>query len=148
MTTFGEGWGLYSEKLGVEMGIYRDPLRALGRLSYEMWRACRLVADTGIHAKRWTIEQARACFADNSALSPINIDVELQRYVSWPGQALAYKIGELKLLELRKRAETALGDTLRRASSFHDAVLLNGSLPLSVLEAKIDTWIAERKKAG
>ena len=144
VTAFGEGWGLYSEKLGVEMGIYRDPYEQFGRLSYEMWRACRLVADTGIHARRWTMEQARACFADNSALSPVNIEVELQRYVSWPGQALAYKMGELKLLELRKRAETALGDRFD-VRAFHDAVLLNGSLPLSVLERQIDAWIAAQK---
>jgi len=146
VTTFGEGWGLYSEKLGVEMGIYRDPYEHFGRLSYEMWRACRLVADTGIHAKRWTIEQARACFTENSALSAVNIEVELQRYVSWPGQALAYKIGELKLLELRKRAETALGERFDERS-FHDAVLLNGSLPLSVLERQIDAWIGAQKAA-
>jgi len=146
VTAFGEGWGLYSEKLGVEMGIYRDPYEQFGRLSYEMWRACRLVADTGIHAKRWTIEQARACFAENSALSPVNIEVELQRYVSWPGQALAYKMGELKLLEVRKRAETALGDRFD-VRAFHDAVLLNGSLPLSVLERQIDAWIAAQKAA-
>ncbi|MES2035748.1 MAG: DUF885 family protein [Pseudomonadota bacterium] len=146
VTTFGEGWGLYSEKLGVEMGIYRDPYEQFGRLSYEMWRACRLVADTGIHARRWTIEQARACFTENSALSPVNIEVELQRYVSWPGQALAYKIGELKLLELRKRAETALGDRFDERA-FHDAVLLHGALPLSVLERQIDGWIATRTAA-
>jgi uncharacterized protein (DUF885 family) len=141
---YGEGWGLYSEWLGEEMGIYRDPYELFGRLSYEMWRACRLVADTGLHAKHWTMDQARACFTDNTALSPTNIEVELARYVSWPGQALAYKVGELKILELRKRAETALGDKFDERA-FHDAVLLNGSLPLAVLEAKIDAWIAERK---
>ncbi|EJL27615.1 hypothetical protein PMI01_03740 [Caulobacter sp. AP07] len=142
---YGEGWGLYSEWLGEEMGIYRDPYELFGRLSYEMWRACRLEADTGLHAKHWTMDQARACFTDNTALSPTNIEVELARYVSWPGQALAYKVGELKLLELRHRAETALGDRFDERA-FHDAVLLNGSLPLAVLEAKIDTWIAARKK--
>lgn len=142
---YGEGWGLYSEWLGEEMGLYRDPYELFGRLSYEMWRACRLVADTGIHAKRWTLDQARACFTDNTALSPTNIEVELARYVSWPGQALAYKVGELKILELRKRAEAALGDRFDERA-FHDAVLLNGSLPLAVLEAKIDAWIAARRK--
>jgi uncharacterized protein (DUF885 family) len=142
---YGEGWGLYSEWLGEEMGLYRDPYELFGRLSYEMWRACRLVADTGLHAKHWTLDQARACFTDNTALSPTNIEVELARYVSWPGQALAYKVGELKILELRHRAETALGDRFDERG-FHDAVLLNGSLPLAVLEAKIDAWIAARKK--
>lgn len=143
---YGEGWALYSEWLGEAMGIYRDPYELFGRLSYEMWRACRLVADTGIHVKRWTIDQAKACFLDNTALSPTNIDVEVARYVSWPGQALAYKVGELKILDLRRRAEAALGDRFDERA-FHDAVLLNGSLPLAVLEAKIDAWIAERKRA-
>ncbi|MBO9560839.1 MAG: DUF885 family protein [Caulobacter sp.] len=142
---YGEGWGLYSEWLGEEMGIYRDPYELFGRLSYEMWRACRLVADTGLHAKHWTLDQAKACFVENTALSPTNIDVEVARYISWPGQALAYKVGELKILELRKRAETALGDKFDERA-FHDAVLLNGSLPLAVLEQKIDAWIAARKR--
>ena len=144
VTAFTEGWGLYSEKLGGEMGIYRDPYERFGRLSYEMWRACRLVADTGIHWKGWSAEQAKACFLENSALSPLNIDVEVARYISWPGQALAYKIGELKIIELRGRAETALGPKfdIRR---FHDAVLLAGPLPLDLLEARIDTWIAAEK---
>jgi uncharacterized protein (DUF885 family) len=144
-TAFGEGWGLYSEWLGEEMGIYRDPYELFGRLSYEMWRACRLVADTGMHWKHWSLEQASACFTDNTALSPVNIEVELARYVSWPGQALAYKIGELKILELRQRAETALGDKFDERK-FHDAVLLQGSLPMAVLEQRIDGWIAEQKK--
>lgn len=142
-TAFGEGWGLYAEWLGEEMGIYRDPYELFGRLSYEMWRACRLVADTGIHWKHWTLDQARACFTDNTALSPVNIEVELKRYVSWPGQALAYKVGELKLLELRRRAEQALGPRFDERG-FHDAVLLDGSLPLAVLDRRIDTWIAAR----
>lgn len=143
VNAFGEGWGLYSERLGEEMGIYRDPYERFGRLSYEMWRACRLVADTGLHARGWSMEQARACFAENTALSPVNIEVELQRYVSWPGQALSYKVGELKLVELRARAEAALGDRFD-VRDFHDAVLLNGALPLAVLERRIDAWIAER----
>lgn len=144
-TAYGEGWGLYSEWLGEEMGIYRDPYELFGRLSYEMWRACRLVADTGMHWKGWSLDQARACFTDNTALSPVNIEVELKRYVSWPGQALAYKIGELKLLELRQRAEKKLGDKFDERG-FHDAVLLHGSLPLSVLETRIDAWIAQQNK--
>lgn len=145
-TAFGEGWGLYSEWLGEEMGIYRDPYELFGRLSYEMWRACRLVADTGIHWKHWSLEQARSCFTDNTALSPVNIDVELKRYISWPGQALAYKVGELKLLELRRRAEQALGPRFDERA-FHDVVLLDGSLPLAVLERRIDAWITARSGA-
>lgn len=143
-TAFGEGWGLYSEKLGIEMGLYKTPYENFGRLTYEMWRACRLVVDTGMHWKGWGREQAEACFFENSALSPHNIKTEVQRYISWPGQALAYKIGELKILELRKRAEEALGNkfSIRR---FHDAVLLDGGLPLDMLEAKIDRWINEEK---
>lgn len=143
-SAFGEGWGLYSEWLGEEMGIYRDPYELFGRLSYEMWRACRLVADTGMHWKGWSLEQARACFTENSALSATNIEVELKRYVSWPGQALSYKVGELKILELRKRAEEALGPKFDERA-FHDLVLLGGSTPLAVLEARTDAWIAARK---
>ena len=144
VSAFIEGWGLYSEKLGAEMGVYRDPYERFGRLSYEMWRACRLVADTGIHWKGWTLEQARACFMENTALAPHNIETELARYVSWPGQALAYKIGEMKILELRARAEAALGARfdIRR---FHDAVLLAGPLPMDLLENRIDGWIAAEK---
>ena len=147
VTAFTEGWGLYAEKLGGEMGIYRDPYERFGRLSYEMWRACRLVADTGIHWLGWTLPQARACFTDNTALSPLNIEVELARYVSWPGQADAYKIGELKIVALRTKAQKALGPKfdIRR---FHDAVLLAGPLPLNLLEQRIDTWIAAEAVAS
>ena len=143
-TAFIEGWGLYAEHLGTEMGIYRTPYERFGQLSYEMWRACRLVADTGIHWLGWTKEQARACFTDNSALSAANIEAELNRYISDPGQALAYKVGELKYKELRGRAEKALGPKfdVRR---FHDAVLLEGPLPLDLLEAQIDRWIAAER---
>ena len=141
---FGEGWGLYAEKLAVEMGLYKTPYEKFGQLTYEMWRACRLVVDTGMHWKGWTREQAEACFFENSALAPHNIKTEVERYISWPGQALAYKIGELKILELRQRAETQLGDkfNIRR---FHDAILLDGGMPLDLLEAKIDRWIFEEK---
>ncbi|OXE36087.1 MAG: DUF885 domain-containing protein [Phenylobacterium zucineum] len=144
ITAFTEGWGLYSEKLGGEMGIYRNAYERFGRLSYEMWRACRLVADTGLHWKGWSLDQARACFADNTALSPLNIEVELARYVSWPGQALAYKIGEMKIVALRQTAKAALGDKfdIRR---FHDAVLLAGPLPLSLLEQRVNRWIDGEK---
>jgi uncharacterized protein (DUF885 family) len=140
VTAFTEGWGLYAEQLGVEMGLYRDPYEQFGRLSYEAWRACRLVADTGIHWMGWTLDQARACFTQNTALSPLNIEVELARYVGWPGQALAYKVGELRLMALRRKAEAALGPKfdIRR---FHDAVLLAGPLPLDLLERRIDAWI-------
>lgn len=142
VTAFTEGWGLYSEFLGEEMGFYRTPYERFGRLSYEMWRACRLVADTGIHWMGWDIEQARACFRDNSALAPHNIETELQRYIGWPGQATAYKIGEIRLRDIRSRAETALGDRfdIRR---FHDALLVEGPLPLALLDRRMDAWIAE-----
>ncbi|RYF90029.1 MAG: DUF885 family protein [Caulobacteraceae bacterium] len=144
MTAYVEGWGLYSERLGIEMGIYRDPYEQFGRLSYEMWRACRLVADTGMHYLGWDLEKARACFTDNSALSAHNIDAELARYVSWPGQALAYKIGERTLVKVRAKAEKELGDRfdVRR---FHDAVLLAGPLPMDLLEQRIDRWIVSEK---
>ena len=140
---FGEGWGLYAEKLGVEMGLYKTPYENFGRLTYEMWRACRLVVDTGLHWKGWTREQAEACFFENSALAPHNIRTEVERYISWPGQALSYKIGELKILELRRRAEVALGQNFS-IREFHDAVLLDGGVPLNILEAKIDRWIEEK----
>ncbi|ASG23460.1 DUF885 domain-containing protein [Nitrospirillum viridazoti] len=141
LNAYGEGWGLYSEQLGEEMGIYRDDYERFGRLSFDMWRACRLVADTGIHWKHWTLDQARACFIDNTALAPHNIETELRRYIGWPGQALAYKIGELKLLELRQRAQDRLGDRFNERA-FHDAVLLSGSLPLDLLEDQVNAWIA------
>ena len=147
MTAFVEGWALYSESLGTEMGIYRTPYENFGRLSMEMWRACRLVSDTGIHWLGWSLDEARKCFTDNTALSSLNIENELARYVGWPGQALGYKVGELKIKALRKRAETALGPKfdIRR---FHDAVLLAGPLPMDLLEARIDAWIATEKAKG
>lgn len=137
---FVEGWGLYAEYLGEEMGIYRDPYERFGRYSYEMWRACRLVADTGIHWLGWDIERARQCFAENSALSPHNIQTELERYISWPGQALAYKIGELRFRGLRKEAEETLGARFD-VRKFHDVLLLGGALPLDVLETRVREWI-------
>lgn len=139
-TAFVEGWGLYSEFLGEEMGIYRDPYERFGRYSYEMWRACRLVADTGIHWLGWDIEKARSCFTENSALAPHNIQTELERYVSWPGQALAYKIGELRFRALRSEAEKALGERFN-VRQFHDVVLLGGALPMDVLETRVRAWI-------
>ena len=143
-TAFTEGWGLYAEHLGIELGLYDTPEKDMGRLSYEMWRACRLVVDTGIHSKGWTKEQAVAFMQANSALTDANIDAEVNRYITNPGQALAYKLGELKFKELRTRAEKALGDRfdVRR---FHDAVLGQGSVPLDTLEATADAWIAAEK---
>jgi uncharacterized protein (DUF885 family) len=143
-TAFTEGWGLYAESLGRDMGLYNTPERRMGELSYQMWRAARLVVDTGIHALGWDKARAVQFMRDNTALTEANIEAEVNRYISWPGQALGYMIGRLKILELRARAEKALGDKfdLRR---FHDAVLLNGSVPLDVLEAQIDEWIAAEK---
>jgi uncharacterized protein (DUF885 family) len=143
VTAFTEGWGLYAEFLGEEMGFYRTPYERFGRLSYEMWRACRLVADTGIHAMGWTLEQARACFTDNSALAPHNIETELQRYIGWPGQALGYKIGEIRLRGVRARAEAALGERFS-VRDFHDALLVDGPLPMDLLDQRMDAWIAEQ----
>jgi len=146
-TAFVEGWGLYSERLGIEMGLYDTPAKDMGRLSYEMWRATRLVVDTGMHAKGWSKARAVAFMTDNSALSAANIEAEVNRYIANPGQALAYKIGELKIRELRTRAERSLGKNfdLRR---FHDAVLGQGAVPLDILDAQIDAWIvAERRRA-
>ncbi|MFM7027529.1 MAG: DUF885 domain-containing protein [Chakrabartia sp.] len=140
-TAYGEGWGLYSEYLGEEMGLYDTPEKMMGRLSYEMWRACRLVVDTGLHAKGWTKEQAIRYMTENSALSAANIEAEVNRYISWPGQALGYKIGEIKLRALRTKAEQALGPKfdLRR---FHDAILAQGAVPLDVLDTAMTRWIA------
>jgi uncharacterized protein (DUF885 family) len=141
-TAFVEGWALYGEQLGGELNVYRTPYERFGQLSYEMWRACRLVADTGIHWLRWSRDEAKACFLQNTALAPHNIDVEVDRYISWPGQALGYKIGELRIMALRKEAEAKLGERfdVRR---FHDAVLLGGALPLDMVEARVRAWIAE-----
>ncbi len=143
ISAFGEGWGLYSEKLGIEMGVYRSPYENFGRLSYEMWRACRLVIDTGIHSQGWSRNQAMAYLAGNTSLSRGNVRSEVDRYISWPGQALSYKLGELKIWELRHRAEEALGDDFD-LREFHDVLLGNGALPLSMLENVIDRYIANK----
>ena len=142
VTAFTEGWGLYAERLGLEAGFYTDPYRDFGRLTYEMWRACRLVIDTGIHAMGWTREQALDYLARNTALSLHEVRTEIDRYISWPGQALAYKTGELKIRELRIEAERALGERFD-VRSFHDAVLRNGEVPLSVLEEQVREWVRE-----
>ncbi len=139
-TVFVEGWGLYAERLGLEVGFYQTPYTNFGRLSYEMWRACRLVVDTGIHSKGWTRQQAIDYMAENSGLSMNNVTSEVDRYITWPGQALAYKTGELKIRELRARAEQKLGKSFD-VRTFHDKVLENGAIPLSVLEELIDRWI-------
>jgi uncharacterized protein (DUF885 family) len=141
LSAFGEGWGLYSEWLGLEMGFYTDPYSNFGRLTYEMWRACRLVVDTGIHAQGWTRQQAIDYLAAHTALPLHEIETETDRYISWPGQALAYKLGELKIKELRRKAEKALGPSfdVRR---FHDVVLGSGAVPLAVLEQNVDRFIA------
>ena len=140
ITAFVEGWGLYSEELGEHMGIYDDPYDKFGQLTYDMWRAIRLVVDTGMHYKNWSRDDAIQLFVDNSAKSLLDIENEVDRYIAWPGQALAYKIGQLKILELRTRAETVLGDKYD-IKDFHYEVLKRGSLPLDLLEFYIDQWI-------
>ncbi len=144
ISAFGEGWGLYSEFLGIEVGMYEDPYDDFGRLSYEMWRACRLVVDTGMHMFGWSREQAVDYMLTNTALSEHNVNTEIERYISWPAQALSYKIGELKIKELRKRAEAALGKNFD-VRKFHRAVLAHGSVPLFILEKNIDKFIAEQQ---
>ncbi len=142
-TAFVEGWALYAERLGLEVGFYQDPYSNFGRLTYEMWRACRLVVDTGIHYLGWSRQQAIDFMAENSALTLHNITTEVDRYISWPGQALAYKIGELKIRELRRKAEQSLGEHFD-VRKFHDIVLENGALPLNVLENYVQAWITEQ----
>ncbi len=138
---YSEGWGLYAEQLGKEMGFYQDPYSDFGRLSTELWRAVRLVLDTGIHAKRWSREQAADYFRQNSLLSERDIGLEVNRYISGPGQATSYKIGELKIFELRARAQAALGDRFN-IRDYHSVVLGSGAVPLDVLEQEVDAWIA------
>lgn len=147
ISAFGEGWGLYSEWLGLEAGFYTDPYSNFGRLTYEMWRACRLVVDTGVHAMGWTREQVMDFLGSNTALPLHEVQTETDRYISWPGQALSYKLGELKIKELRKRAEAELGEAFD-VREFHDAVLLQGSVPLPVLEENVELYIEGTKAAA
>jgi uncharacterized protein (DUF885 family) len=143
VTAFVEGWALYAERLGLEVGFYQDPYSDFGRLTFEMWRATRLVVDTGMHYLGWTRQQAIDFMAENTALSLLNITNEVERYISWPGQALAYKIGEIKIRELRALAEQELGPRFD-VREFHSIILENGGIPLDVLEANVKRWIAER----
>lgn len=141
---YGEGWGLYSERLGKEMGFYQDPISDFGRLTYEAWRACRLVVDTGMHAKGWSRQQAIDYLAENTALSMADVIGQIDRYISWPAQALSYKIGEIKIRQLRALAEKELGDKFN-IRHFHDHMLANGSLPMALLEELTLDWIASQK---
>jgi uncharacterized protein (DUF885 family) len=145
ITAYGEGWGLYTEFLAIDMGLYDTPYDHFGRLTFEMWRACRLVIDTGIHWYGWSVAQAEACLLENSALAPHNVRTEVARYVSWPGQALAYKTGELLIRRLRSEAEVALGADFD-IRAFHDHLLGEGGMPLSALEARMHAWIEAQKK--
>jgi uncharacterized protein (DUF885 family) len=147
ITAYVEGWALYAERLGEDMGIYRTPEEHFGRLSMEMWRACRLVMDTGIHAMNWTRDQAANCLRDNTAMTESSISYEVDRYIGWPAQALGYKMGELRIEQLRRDAEQKLGPAfdLRR---FHDVILAEGALPMDLLQQQVDAWIAERETSS
>ncbi len=144
-SAFGEGWGLYAEYLGLEMGFYQDPYSNFGRLTYEMWRAARLVVDTGMHSMGWSRQQAIDFLAGNTALSMHNVTTEIDRYISWPGQALSYKLGEITIKRLRREAEQALGGRFN-VREFHDVVLGNGSVPLAVLEQQVRTYIRQQQQ--
>ncbi len=145
ISAYGEGWALYCEKLGIEMGMYETPYSRFGMLTYQMWRAARLVVDTGIHAKGWTREQAQQYLHDNTALADHEIETEVDRYIAWPAQALSYYLGEMTIEKVRAKAEEALGPKFN-LRAFHDTVLELGSVPLPVLEARIDRFIAEEGK--
>jgi len=144
-TAYTEGWALYSERLGKEVGFYQDPYSDYGRLEADIWRAIRLVVDTGVHSQHWTRQQMVDYFHEHTAMDDTNIQAEVDRYIAWPGQALGYKMGQLKILELRDRAKTALGPKFD-IKAFHDEVLDSGALPMDVLEQRVDAWIAVQKK--
>ncbi|HWZ50110.1 MAG TPA: DUF885 domain-containing protein [Granulicella sp.] len=146
-TAYTEGWALYSERLGKEIGFYQDPYSDYGRLEADMWRSIRLVVDTGVHSQHWTRQQMVDYFHEHSAIDETNIQSEVDRYIAWPGQALGYKMGQLKLLELRKRAQTALGAKFD-IRAFHDVILDSGALPLDVLDRRVDAWITAQQAAG
>ena len=143
-TAFVEGWGLYSEQLGESMGLYEDPYDKIGQLTYDMWRAIRLVVDTGMHYKDWTRDDAINLFLENTAKTQQDIENEVDRYIAWPGQALAYKIGQLKIMELRDKAKAELGDNFD-IRDYHDFILSFGSIPLSIMEEKVDEFIAKNR---
>ena len=142
-TAFVEGWGLYSESLGYDLGLYTDPYSEFGQLTYEMWRAVRLVVDTGIHYKGWTRQQAIDFFKDNAAKTELDIINEIDRYIGWPGQAPAYKIGQLKIQSIRDNAERTLGEAFD-IRAFHDELLGGGALPLDILEQRMDAWLLDQ----
>jgi uncharacterized protein (DUF885 family) len=143
-TAYTEGWALYSERLGKEIGFYQDPYSDYGRLEADMWRAIRLVVDTGVHSQHWTRQQMVDFFHEHSAIDETNVQSEVDRYIAWPAQALGYKMGQLKILELRERAKTALGPKFD-LKAFHDVVLDSGALPMDVLDKQVDAWIAAQK---
>jgi uncharacterized protein (DUF885 family) len=143
-TAFTEGWGLYAEQLGKDVGFYQDPYSDYGRLEGDIWRAVRLVVDTGVHSQHWTRQQMVDYFHDHSAVEESGVQAEVDRYIAWPAQALGYKVGQLKFLELRAKAQQALGDKFN-LSAFHDQVLDSGALPLDTLEQRVDSWIAQQK---
>jgi len=145
VTAFSEGWALYAESLGHELGLYDQPLELMGRYQYELWRACRLVIDTGLHAKGWTRQQATRYFVEECGMGEAGANSEVLRYMVWPGQALAYKIGELTILELRAKAEKRLGQRFD-LRAFHDAILEQGHLPLDMLRPRMDAWIDEQDR--
>jgi uncharacterized protein (DUF885 family) len=146
-TAFDEGWGLYAERLGKDVGLYQDPYSDYGRLEGDIWRAIRLVVDTGVHSQHWTRQQMVDFFHAHSATDETDVQTEVDRYIAWPSQALAYKIGQLKILELRDRAKKELGDKFD-IKAFHDQVLDSGALPLDVLDERITAWIASQKAGG
>jgi uncharacterized protein (DUF885 family) len=146
LSAFGEGWGLYAESLGYDMGLYQDPYDKFGQLTYDMWRAVRLVVDTGMHAKHWSRQQAIDYFMENAAKTEQDVVNEVDRYIAWPGQALAYKIGQMKIQEMRGYAQKELGKDFD-IREFHDVVLGSGAVPLDVLENLVKQWVVEKRSA-